>query len=149
MRVLAKVAKVAKVATTPLLSKTIPQSEHDKVKGKCARCLKPGHMWYLYKARATPASDRTSDGRAHGQNNSRETVCCLANAMTSGTDGSCAVERKESLAESFAEKWVADSGASFIMTHSADPLSDVDCATTRLGSMTNTRSMLWVMARSL
>ena len=39
--------------------------------------------------------------------------------------GWCAVERREGLTESFACKWIADSGASFHMTHSADQLSDV------------------------
>ena len=109
----------------PAPKQTIPQSEYDKVKCKCIRCLEPGHMWYRCKARVTPASERTSDGRAQGQNNNGETVCCLANAMLSGSDDSCAEERRESLTESFAEKWIADSGASFHMTHSADQLSDV------------------------
>ena len=104
---------------------SIPQSEYDKVKGKCNRCLEPGHMWYHCKARVTPASERTSGEGAQGQNNSDETVCCLANAMFSRSDDSCAEERSESMTESLAEKWIADSGASFHMTHSADLLSDV------------------------
>ena len=36
-----------------------------------------------------------------------------------------AVEFMDSLAESFAEKWIADSGASSHLTHSVDQLSDV------------------------
>ena len=75
-------------------------------------------MWYQCKAR--PASERTSDGRAQRQNNSGEIVCCLANALLSGSDDSCSVERRDGLTESFAEKWIANSGASFHMTHSAD-----------------------------
>ena len=82
-------------------------------------------MWYQCKARVTPALERTSDGRAQGQNNSGETVCCLANVMLSCSDDSCAVERRDSLTQSFAEKWIADSGASFHMAHSADQLRDV------------------------
>ena len=35
------------------------------------------------------------------------------------------MERRDGLTESFAEKWIADRGASFHMTHSADQLSDV------------------------
>lgn len=75
-------------------------------------------MWYQCKARVAPASERTSDGGVQGKDISGETVCCLANAMLSSTDDSCAGERRESLAESFAEKWIPDSGASFHMTHS-------------------------------
>ena len=83
-------------------------------------------MWYQCKTRVTPASGgRTSDGRVQGHNKSGETLGCLANAMLSGSDDSCAVGRRDSLTESFAEKWIADSGASFYMTHSADQLSDV------------------------
>ncbi|CAM9165641.1 unnamed protein product, partial [Laminaria digitata] len=99
--------------------------EYDKVKGKCIRCLEPGHMRYQLKARITPASERTSGGGAQGQNNSGETVCCLANAMLSISDDSRAEERSGDLTESLAERWIADSGASFHMTRSADLLSDV------------------------
>ena len=63
----------------PTPKQTIPQSEYDKVKGKCIRCLEPGHMWYECKARVTPASEGTSGGGVQGQNNSGKTVCCLAN----------------------------------------------------------------------
>ena len=82
-------------------------------------------MRYHCKARVPPASERTSDGRAQGQNNSGETVCCLANAMLSDSDDSCAVDRRESLTESFADKLIAESGASFHTTRLADQLSDV------------------------
>ena len=44
-------------------------------------------MWYQRKAHVTPASERTSDRRAQGQN-SGETVYCLANAKLSGSDDS-------------------------------------------------------------
>ena len=82
-------------------------------------------MWYQCKARVTPASGRTSEGRAQGRNNSGETVCCLANAMLSGSDYSCAVERRDSLTERFTKNWIPDGSASFHMTHSSDQLSDV------------------------
>ena len=82
-------------------------------------------MRYQCKARVIPSSERTSDERAQGQNNIGETVCCLANAMLNGSDDSCAVGRRDSLTESFAEKWIADSGTLFHMTHSADQLSDL------------------------
>ena len=32
----------------------------DKVKGKCIRCLEPGHTWSQCKARITPAPEQTS-----------------------------------------------------------------------------------------
>ena len=95
------------------------------MKGKCIRCLKLGHMWYQCKARVTPTSERTFDEGAQEQNNSGETVRCRANSMFSRSDESCAEEGSESITKSLAEKWIADSGASFHMTHSADLLSDV------------------------
>ena len=82
-------------------------------------------MWYQCKARVTSASERTPDGHAQGQNNSGETVHCPASAMLGGNEEPCAVERRDSLTGSFAEKWIADSGASFHMTHSADQLIDL------------------------
>lgn len=47
-------------------------------------------------------------------------MCFLADAMLSGSDDSCAEVHRQSLAESFANKWIPDSGDSFDMTHSAD-----------------------------
>ena len=88
-------------------------------------------MWYRCKARVTPDSERTSDGRAQGQNKSG--ACCLANAMLSGSDDSCSVERKDILTESFAGKWIADSGPSFHVTLSADPLNDVPLCNDKVG----------------
>ena len=86
-------ARVAKVAAAPHpQADHIPQSDYDKVKGKCICCLEPGHMWYQRKARVTPASERTSGEGVQGQNYSGETVCCLANAMFSRSDDSCAEE---------------------------------------------------------
>ena len=59
------------------------------------------------------------------RNNSGVTVRCVGNAVLRGSDDSCAVERRDSLTESFAEKWIADSDASFQITHSVDQLGDV------------------------
>ena len=56
-----------------------------------------------------------------GQNNIGETVSCLAKCMLRTNDDSCNEERSDCITE----KWIADSGASFHMTHSADLLSDV------------------------
>ena len=82
-------------------------------------------MWYQCKARITPASEGTSGGGAQGQNNSGETVCCLANAMLRIGDDSRGEELSGDSTESLAERWIADSGASFHMTRSADLLSHV------------------------
>ncbi|CAN0295766.1 unnamed protein product, partial [Laminaria digitata] len=92
-----------------------------KVKGKCIRCLEPGHSWKDCKARIPPASEQTSGGGSQGQDNGGETVCCLAKCMLGATDNSYTQERSDGTSE----KWIADSGASFHMTHSADFLSDV------------------------
>ena len=108
----------------PAHKQTISQTEYYTVNGKFIRRLAPGHMWYQRKARVTPILGRTCDGRAQGQNKNGETVCCLANAVLSGSDDSCAVARRYCLTESLAEKRIVDSGASFHMVHSADQLSD-------------------------
>ena len=65
-----------------------PPSASDKVKGKCIRCLEPGHTWSQYKARLPPAPEQTSasGGGSLGQKNDGETVCCLAKCIH-GTNG--------------------------------------------------------------
>ena len=65
--------------------------------------------------------EQTSGGGAQGQNNSGETVCCLAKCMRGTNDDTHHEERSDFIGE----KWIADSGASFHMKHSADLLSDV------------------------
>ena len=52
-------------------------------------------------------------------------MCCLANDMASTSDNSRAEERSGGSTKSLAERWIADSGASFHTTRSADLLSDV------------------------
>ena len=98
-----------------------PPSALDMVKKKRIRCLEPGHPWSRCKARIPPAPEQTSGGGAQGQNNDDETVCCLAKCMLGTNDDSCNEERSDCIGE----KWIADSGASFNMTHSADLLIDV------------------------
>ena len=91
------------------------------MKVKCIRCLEAGHTWSQYKARITSAPEQTSGGGAIGQNNGGETVCCLAKCMLGSNDDTHNEERSDYVSE----KWIADSGASFHMTHSAGLLSDV------------------------
>ena len=56
--------------------------------------------------------------------------CCLAKCMLGTNDDSINEERSEDMGE----KWIADSGASFHITHSADLLSDVRlCDKVRIG----------------
>ena len=98
-----------------------PPSAFDNVKGKCIRCLEPGHTWSQRKAHIPPAPEQTSGGGAQGQNNGGETVCCLAKCMLGTNDDSCNEERSGCIGE----KWIADSGASFHMTRAAELLSDV------------------------
>ena len=76
-----ELAKVTTVATIPRPQAKMPRTEYDIIEGKCIRRSESGHMWYHCNAQATPASGRASDGRTQGQNNSGETLCCLANAM--------------------------------------------------------------------
>ena len=97
-----------------------PPSAFNKVKRKCILCMEPGHKWSQCKARIPPAPEQTSGGGVQGQNNGGETVYRLAKCMTGTNDDSCNEERRDCIGE----KWIADSGASFHMTHSADLLSD-------------------------
>ena len=48
-------------------------------------------------------------------------MCCLAKCMLGTNDDRHNKERSDFIGE----KWIADSGSSFLMTHSADLLSDV------------------------
>ena len=48
-------------------------------------------------------------------------MCCLAKCMLGSNDDTHNEERSDYVSE----KWIADSGASFHMTHSADLLSKV------------------------
>ena len=96
-------------------------SSLDKVKGKCIRCLEPGRTWAQSKARITPAPEQTSGGGAIGQNNGGETVCCFAKCMLGSNYDTHNEERRDYIGEEL----IADSGASFHMTHSADLLGDV------------------------
>ena len=56
-------------------------SAFDKVKGKCIRCMKPGHTRPQCKASITPVPEQTQGGGAIGQNNGGNTVCRLAKCM--------------------------------------------------------------------
>ena len=92
------------------------------MRGKCVIYLDSGHHWNRCKARIPSTPEQTSGGSAQqGQNNGGETVCCLAKYMLGTNDASC----NEESGEDMGEKWIADSGASFRITHSADVLSDV------------------------
>ncbi|CAM9631660.1 unnamed protein product, partial [Laminaria digitata] len=62
-----------------------------------------------------------SGGGSQGQDNGGETVCCLAKCLLGTVDNSCTQERSDGISG----KWIADSGASLHMTHSADFWSDV------------------------
>ena len=57
----------------PAHKQTIPQTEYNKVKCKCIRCLEPGHMWYQCKARVI----RLRRGRVAGMHRDRTTAVRL------------------------------------------------------------------------
>ena len=59
--------------------------------------------------------------RHQAKNNGGEIVCCLAKCVLGTDDDTHNEERSDFIGE----KWIADSGASFHMTHLADLLSDV------------------------
>ena len=73
-------------SSSPPAPPQVTSSTLDKLKGKCTRCLEPGHTWSQCKARITPAPEQTSGGGAQGRNNGGETVCCLAKCMLGVSD---------------------------------------------------------------
>ena len=61
------------------------------------------------------------DTTVSGQNNARENVRCLASVLLRTIVGSS----KENPTKNMAEKWVADSGATYHMTRSTDTMHDI------------------------
>ena len=83
--------------------------------------MKPGHTRPQCKASITPVPEQTQGGGAIGQNNGGNTVCRLAKCMFGSNNDTHNEERSRYIGE----KCIADSGAFFHMTHSANLLSDV------------------------
>ena len=83
------------------------------MRNKCHRCLEPGHRWFDCTAHVIPAASKSQKG-------SGEIIGFLAIAMLGRRD---AVGEREKGKDS--EKWIADSGATFYITRSADLLRDV------------------------
>ena len=71
----------------------------------CHRCLEPGHRWFDRTAHVIPAANTWQKG-------SGEIIGCLAIGMLGKRD---AVGEREQ-GKDDAEKWIADSGATFHMT---------------------------------
>ena len=84
------------------------------MRNKCHRCLEPGHRWFNGTTHV-PASAKKS------KNSSGDITGCLAIAMLGERD---AVGGREQGTDR-SVKWIADSGATFYMTRSADLLRDV------------------------
>ena len=84
------------------------------MRNKCHRCLEPGNRWFNCTAHVIPAATKS-------QNGSGEIIGCLAIGMLGKRD---AVGECEQGTDG-TEKWIADSGAIFHMTRSADLLRDV------------------------
>ena len=84
------------------------------MRNTCHRCLEPGHRWLNCTAHVIHAAKKS-------QNGSGENIGCLAIGMLGKRD---AVRGREQGTDG-TEKWIADSGATFHMTRSADLLRDV------------------------
>ena len=98
-------------------SSNIPQSPYDIVRGKCIRCLKPGHRWQERIAYVPPVVGTTGNG----QYKASENVCCLASVLLGTSDGSS----KENTDKNTARTWVADISATYHMTRSVDMMHDI------------------------
>ena len=90
------------------------ERKYDDVRNKCHRCLEPSHGWFDCTAHVIPAAKKSHNG-------SGEAVGCLTIGMLGKSD---AVGGREQSKDG-TEKWVADSGATFTMTRSANLLRDV------------------------
>ena len=98
-------------------SSRIPQSAYDLVRGKCIRCLEPGHR----RRESTPYVPPVVSTTGNGRNKDSKNVCCLASVLLGTSVGS----RKENPGKNTADKWVADSGATYHMTRLADLMHDI------------------------
>ena len=81
---------------------------------KCHPCLEPGHRWFDCTAHVSPAANKSQKGYS-------EIISCLAIGMLGKRD---AVEKRAQSGDG-TEQWIADSGATFHMTRSADLLRDL------------------------
>ena len=88
--------------------------KYDGMRNKCHRCLEPDHRWFECTSHVIPAANKS-------QNGSGEIIGCLAIGVLGRRD---AVGEREQGTDD-AEKWIADSGATFHMTRSADLFRDV------------------------
>ena len=79
------------------------------MKGKCIRCFELGHRWRECAAYAPPVVGTNG-------HNSSENACCLASVLLETSVSLC----KEGPSKKTADKWVADSGATYNITRSAD-----------------------------
>ena len=95
-------------------SSSTKNGKYDDMRNKCHRCLEPGHRWFNCTAHVIHAAKKS-------QNGSGEVIGCLAIGMLGKRD---AVGEREQGTDG-TEKWIADSGATFHMTRSADLLRDV------------------------
>ncbi|CAM9850947.1 unnamed protein product, partial [Sphacelaria rigidula] len=89
--------------------------KHEGIRNKCHRCSEPGHRWYECNAHVIPAPKKSQEG-------SGNIIPCLSIGVESSMEGAVG-ERKSS--DDGIERWLADSGASFYMTKSAEFLRDM------------------------
>ena len=80
----------------------------------CHRCLEPDHRWFDCTAHVISAAKKS-------QNGSGKVIGCLAIDMLGKRDA--VGGRKQS--KDGTDEWIADSGAAFNMTRSADLLRDL------------------------
>ena len=111
------------MTAVPQPPRETPPAAFGTERGKCIRCLEAGLHWNQCKARIPPAPEKTPGGGAQSQNDGGQTtVCCLSKSTL---DTTVKLSRsREQRSGGVGEKWLADSGASFHMTYSADLLHD-------------------------
>ena len=90
------------------------ERKFDDMRNKCHRCLEPGHRWFGCTAHVIPAAKKSPNG-------SGEVIGSLAISMLGKRDA----VGEHGKNKDGNEKWIADRGATFHMTRSADSLRDL------------------------
>lgn len=102
-------------------SSDIAQSAYDLVRGKCIRCLEPGHRWRECTAYVPSVTKSVPDVYTNRRSRGRDKLCSLSSVLLRMSICSC----EEDPIESTEDSGAADSGATYRMARSAGILRTI------------------------